>query len=214
LLQKAKANYATSLRNLELISESIHKKRGDLFEAPPAGIREPGVGAESHEIPAEPQNLEFNLDVEIESRSHSRSASQSRPSDINESDLEALRMKVKSLAVRPIEGGDGKQDEQESWESELNATVDKLDHLMLLREKRQTFCPEPVSLPQSPDRTLEQKPIKQLKKLDPLPLAIVSLQTLPTSSNASPLNSAIFNGSTTISCDKLIHKKKRKLSLQ
>lgn len=198
-----------------MISESIHKRRGDLCEAAPAGVREPGVGAESHEIPAEPQNLEFNLDdVELESRTHSRSASQSRPSDVNENDLEALRMKVKSLAVRPIEGGDGKQDEQESWESELNATVDKLDHLMLLREKRQTFCPEPVSLPQSPDHDLEQKPIKQLKKVDPLPLAIVSLQALPTSSNASPLNSRIFNGSETINCDNLLHKKKRKLSLQ
>lgn len=224
LLQSAKSNYATSLKNLELISESIHKRRGDLFEAPPAGIREPGVGAESHELAAEQeqqqhkqhqqQNLDFNLDeVELESRTHSRSASQSRPSDVNESDLEALRMKVKSLAVRPIEGGDGKQDEQESWESELNATVDKLDHLMLLREKRQNFCPEPISLPQSPDHIIEQKPIKQLKKLDPLPLAIVSLQTLPTS-NASPLNSKIFSGSTTINCDNLIHKKKRKLSLQ
>lgn len=214
LLQTAKSNYATSLKNLELISESIHKRRGDLFEAPPAGVREPGVGAESHEIAAEQQSLEFNLDdVEIDSRTHSRSASQARPSEVIESDLEALRMKVKSLAVRPIEGGDGKQDEQESWETELNATVDKLDHLMLLREKRQNYCPEPaVSLPQSP--TIEQKPIKQLKKLDPLPLAIVSLQTLPTSSNASPLNSKIFSGSTTISCDNLLNKKKRKLSLQ
>lgn len=212
-----------------MISDSIHKKRGDLFEAPPTGIREPGVGAESHEIPAEPQNLEFNLDdVELDSknqsrnesrnqsrtvsRTHSRSASQSRPSDVNEKDLEELRMKVKSLAVRPIEGGDGKQDEQESWETELNATVDKLDHLMLLREKKQNFCPEPMSLPQSPEH-IEQKPIKQLKRADPLPLAIVSLQTLPTS-NASPLNSKIFNGSATINCDNLIHKKKRKLSLQ
>ncbi|CRK89207.1 CLUMA_CG002967, isoform A [Clunio marinus] len=214
LLQSAKSNYASSLKNLELISESIHKARGD-FEAPPAGIREPGVGAESHEIAAEQQNLDFNLDdVELESRSHSRSASQSRPSEVNENDLEALRKKVKSLAVRPIEGGDGKQDEQESWESELNATVDKLDHLMLLREKKQNFCPEPVSLPQSPDHAIEQNPIKQLKKIDPLPLAIVSLQTLPTSSNASPLNSKIFSGTTTINCDNLIHKKKRKLSLQ
>lgn len=212
MLQKAKSNYSTALKNLELISESIHKKRGDF---PPSGVREPGVGAESHDIPAVPQNLEFNLDdVEMDSRTHSRSASQTRPSDVNENDLEALRMKVKSLAVRPIEGGDGKQDEQESWESELNATVDKLDHLMLMREKRQNFCPEPMSLPQSPDHSLEQKPIKQLKKVDPLPLSIVSLQMLPTSSNASPLNSKIFSGSTLINCDNLIHKKKRKLSLQ
>uniref|UniRef100_A0A8W7PV25 SH3 domain-binding protein 5 homolog n=1 Tax=Anopheles coluzzii TaxID=1518534 RepID=A0A8W7PV25_ANOCL len=48
--------------------------------------------------------------------------------------LELLRQKVRTLAVRPVEGGDGQQQEQDVWEHELNATVDKLDHLMMLRE--------------------------------------------------------------------------------
>lgn len=210
LLQQAKTNYSTALKNLESISESIHKMRGEL------GVREPGVGAESNEITNEDdkatveKNLEFNLDeVEIDSRSHSRSTSRSRTeieTDTDDADdVEALRMKVRTLAVRAIEGGDGKQDEQNNWESELNATVDKLDHLMLLREKTQG---EFHSEPQSPVH-IDQKPIKQLKKLDPLPLAVVSLSTLPTS-NDLPANSKYL--ATTINCDNLANKK-RKLSL-
>lgn len=197
-----------------MISESIHRQRGDLSDAPPSGARQPGVGAESHEIqPVEvDKSLDFNLDeAAMSSRSHSRSTSVARPSDVNESDLEALRMKVKSLAVRPIEGGDGKQDEQKNWETELNATVDKLDRLMLLREKRQNIHPEPLSLPQTPSHlVIEQKPLKQLQKIDPLPLSVVSLSTLSTAANSTPFN---FSGDM-ISCDNLLHKKKRKMSLE
>lgn len=190
--------------------------RGDL------GEREPGVGAESHECDVLPSvvtsTLEFNLDeVEFESRSHSRSTSTSRSRnetepecDDDSDDVETLRIKVRNLAARPIEGGDGKQDEQKIWETELNATVDKLDHLMLLREKTQDSY---RSEPQSPVHHMEPKPIKQLQKLDPLPLAISSLQSLPTSSNALPSNSRYLAGSTTINCDNLMSKKKRKLSL-
>lgn len=39
MLQSAKANYSSSLKSLEMISESIHKKRGDLHIAPPPGVR-------------------------------------------------------------------------------------------------------------------------------------------------------------------------------
>lgn len=198
---------------MEHISESIHRMRNEL------GVREPGVGAEASEIPPENENLDFNLDdVTYETRSESRSTSRSRSEigteqDLDEvastsggdDDVEVLRMKVRSLAVRPIEGGDGKQDETQAWETELNATVDKLDHLMLLREKTQGFKSEP----QSPIH-FEQKPLKQLEKQNPLPLSIVSLQSLP--SSALPLNSRFFNESTTINCDKLANKK-RKLSL-
>lgn len=180
--------------------------RGDL------GVREPGVGAESNDIPSASDNLDFNLDcVEFESRSHSRSTSHSRNEietepefDECESDVETLRAKVRTLAVRPIEGGDGKQ--QENWESELNATVDKLDHLLLLREKTQSSF---RSEPQSPIH-LEQKPLKQLQKLDPLPLAIVSLQTLPTTTSTLPFNSKFLVGTSTM--NNLVNKK-RKLSL-
>lgn len=225
LLQQAKASYSTALKNLEKISESIHKMRGDL------GVREPGVGAEASEIPPESENnLEFNLDDVKYARSESRSTSRSRSEvgterdfgeeeeeimemrdvvKMKEDDVETLRMKVRSLAVRPIEGcGDGQQDEtHQNWESELNATVDKLDNLMLLREKTQGSI---KSEPQSP--YFEQKPLKQLQKQNPLPLSIVSLQSLPTSQNALPFNSRFLNESTTINCDNLMNKK-RKLSL-
>jgi hypothetical protein len=226
LLQQAKSNYATALKNLEIISESIHKMRGEL------GVREPGVGAEASEILPESENLDFNLDdVKYEAHSESRSTSRSR-SEVGtekdfeedeeetivveevvitkEDDVEALRMKVRSLAVRPIEGcGDGKQDEtHENWESELNATVDKLDHLMLLREKTEGSV---KSEPQSPVH-FEQKSLKQLPKQNPLPLSIVSLQSLPTSQSALPFSSRFLTESTTINCDNLANKK-RKLSL-
>ena len=39
MLQNAKSNYANSLKSLEMISESIHKRRGELHIAPPPGIR-------------------------------------------------------------------------------------------------------------------------------------------------------------------------------
>lgn len=253
LLQKSKSDYSNSLKNLELISESIHKKRGDLADAPPSGVREPGVGAEADATFHDTNYQEtirtnvsstansftdFNLELdkcELRSMdSHSLATSMTlsdkEPVDnrfnsdelknhskccekVEESDVEALRMKVKSLAVRPIEGGDGKQDEK-NWENELNATVDRLDHLMLMREKNFCVNSEPLSLPESPVKQIEQKPIKHLLKIDPLPLANVSLQLLPTTAiSASPLNSRVFNEATNnIQCD-IMHKK-RKLSLQ
>ncbi|XP_058055279.1 SH3 domain-binding protein 5 homolog isoform X2 [Anopheles bellator] len=142
--------------------------------------------------------------------------------------LELLRQKVRTLAVRPVEGGDGQQQEQDVWEHELNATVDKLDHLMMLRECSRssgtfgkarnngtspsgdhgtgaTFSSLPttpkhhqhhhqhhhhhqphhylhsgssLTSPASPPN--ERETIKMFKKLDPLPLANVSMYALPT----------------------------------
>ncbi|XP_058115766.1 SH3 domain-binding protein 5 homolog [Anopheles ziemanni] len=125
--------------------------------------------------------------------------------------LELLRQKVRTLAVRPVEGGDGQQQEQDVWEHELNATVDKLDHLMMLREcSRSNSGTVPASssspsvdpaqyssLPATPKHQQQhlgrgaslspvspmhhdQHSIKMFKKLDPLPLANVSMYALPT----------------------------------
>lgn len=109
---------------------------------------------------------------------------------MNDTDLnlELLRQKVKTLAVRPVEGGDGQQQEQEIWEHELAATVDKLDHLMMLRECSLTGTPTSGSLPVTPKHhsqlsspvMAEKQKIKMFKKLDPLPLANVSMYALPT----------------------------------
>ncbi|XP_050096108.1 SH3 domain-binding protein 5 homolog isoform X2 [Anopheles aquasalis] len=140
--------------------------------------------------------------------------------------LELLRQKVRTLAVRPVEGGDGQQQEQDVWEHELNATVDKLDHLMMMRECSRSSgsfgksarnssaspaSPESgamaaatvagfSSLPNTPKHHLQvgsgsllspatppheqqqqqHQAIKMFKKLDPLPLANVSMYALPT----------------------------------
>lgn len=110
--------------------------------------------------------------------------------------LELLRQKVKTLAVRPVEGGDGQQQEQEIWEHELAATVDKLDHLMMLRECSLTGTPTSGSLPVTPKHhsqlsspvMAEKQKIKMFKKLDPLPLANVSMYALPTYLNSSSSN--------------------------
>ena len=152
---------------------------------------------------------DFNEIVELQKRAN-----------FDENDVEALRMKVKTLAVRPIESGDGQQ-EQQIWENELNATVDKLDHLMLIREcstknylmSQQQNNETPVSLPESP---VKPSPIKMLQKVDPLPLANVSLQLLPTSAPSNNFYSTNLNGLSgelDVSCDQPLQQK-RKLSLQ
>ncbi|XP_022233117.2 SH3 domain-binding protein 5 homolog [Drosophila obscura] len=162
----AKSTYSTALRNLERISEDIHRQRGD-YPTPP-GPREPGVGAElntptSSALPSLP---DFQMELEkcdypsiagsqmsLAVKQPANTAETEDEEDacdydetgarefrgaVDEGDLEALRQKVKILAVRPIEGGDGQQ-QNDVWEHELKATVDKLDHLMMLKEsaKRQ-----------------------------------------------------------------------------
>lgn len=215
-LQNCKTAYATSLRNLEQISEDIHRQRGDLHAPPPPGPRQPGVGCDISEMTKSanikmnhsmmmPQPLpDYSAELEkCEYPSHSASLSSSAvPSsavsekDSNEEDdpedldLEELRQKVKTLAVRPVEGGDG-QPTDTNWEQELHTTVDKLDHLMMIRELSATQK-NPSSLPNSPKHnvvvnvsTLPSTPtnptIKRLEKADPLPLANVSMYMLPTS---------------------------------
>ncbi|XP_030387424.1 SH3 domain-binding protein 5 homolog [Scaptodrosophila lebanonensis] len=177
----AKTTYSTALRNLERISEDIHRQRGDYpglsGSPPPPGLREPGVGAElntptSTTLPSLP---DFQLELEKcdypsiagsqmslggdRAAQHPTSTETEDEEDacdydetgdlrglVDEHDLEALRQKVKILAVRPIEGGEQHSD---VWEHELKATVDKLDHLMMLKEaakQQQTERPKPVQM--------------------------------------------------------------------
>lgn len=104
-------------------------------------------------------------------------------------DLEALRRKVKVLAVRPVEGGDGEQT-QDVWETELNDTVNKLDRLLLKREMNvgsgiasSTSTQIGVSLPVTPLKfagsAVVAGPIKMLQKAEPLPTVNVSMRELP-----------------------------------
>ncbi|EAT44841.1 AAEL003824-PA [Aedes aegypti] len=228
----AKSAYGTALRNLEQISEEIHKQRGDLSLAAPSGPREPGVGAELSNLPPTTSSMKLSspgasscsnyhnfssnmpdISTELDkceihsvgstSLATSSAVSEKDPTDddyMNDADLnlELLRQKVKTLAVRPVEGGDGQQQEQDVWEHELNATVDKLDHLMMLRESSANSLSGSslvdsnqannyASLPTTPKHhqqlspvLAEKQKIKMFKKLDPLPLANVSMYALPT----------------------------------
>lgn len=110
-----------------------------------------------------------------------------------ELDLEELRKRVKVLAVRPVEGGDGQQT-QDVWESELNDTVNKLDRLMMIRESELNLSqmsganPAVVnSLPVTPFKSSPRppSPIKTLLKVDPLPTVNVSMRELPLLSRLS-----------------------------
>lgn len=185
-----KTAYSTALRNLEQISEDIHRQRGELHAPPPMGPREPGVGCDISEITnTKVPDYSAELDAcELPSLGGSTipssAVSEKDPDEVNEDlDLEELKQKVKFLSLRPVEGGEGQQ--TDTWEDELNSTVDKLDHLMMLRELAKVQNVN--SLPNSPKHNLppqspSPKPIKQLQKIDPLPLANVSMFVLPTSS--------------------------------
>lgn len=107
--------------------------------------REPGVGAEL-ESEAETSKghsslPDFNLELEkcdfrsvgsLSGTCSSAVSEKDETEDLDE-DLNELRQKFKELAVRPVDGGEGKSTD-EVWESELKSTVDKLDHMMLMRE--------------------------------------------------------------------------------
>lgn len=167
---KVKYDYAQSLKQLEAISEEIHKKRNggqlkqsnreeDDDQLPPSGPREPGVGAElntpieeeytpSQIVTASNTSTKLQLpdfDLELERcEVHSCSSvttssavsEQDETETREEEDLDELRQRVRELAVRPVDGGgEGRSaTDDASWESELNATVDKLDHMMLMKE--------------------------------------------------------------------------------
>lgn len=240
-VQRAKRAYSQSLKNLEQISEDIHKMRGDLSKAAPSGPREPGVGAELSNIPEatrprlgsitlHPSTLHpvhpatvplpFVLShsavpdiaaelsrCDINSVATSSAVSEKgddsehemeneRASVERELDLEELRKRVKVLAVRPVEGGDGQQT-QDVWESELNDTVNKLDRLMMIREGELTSSQQlqqlgsasavPASLPVTPLKSASALPgpVKSLLKAEPLPTVNVSMRELPLLSRLS-----------------------------
>uniref|UniRef100_T1GC64 Uncharacterized protein n=1 Tax=Megaselia scalaris TaxID=36166 RepID=T1GC64_MEGSC len=197
-LQAAKANYSTALRNLERISEEIHEKRGDLSLAAPSGPREPGVGADAElpDINLELQRCEsdFRKEALEECESGTISSAQSDIGDDSEEyiideNLEILKQKVKTLAVRPVESGDGRQEDPVVWENELNATVSQLDHLMMIKEWQNSLPRTSKTLKQnseisSRDTSLPATPekfsaIKKLQKIDPLPIGNSSMRELP-----------------------------------
>ncbi|XP_022917599.1 SH3 domain-binding protein 5 homolog [Onthophagus taurus] len=144
-ISKVKFSYTQSMKNLEQISNDIHLRRStlnlDLLNSP----REPGVGAEltnvteslkkSRSIPDFQVELEK---CEINSGPTSSAVSERDEMETFDENLDELKLKVKELAVRPVDGGEGKSTD-DVWESELKTTVEKLDHMMLMKECAQNL---------------------------------------------------------------------------
>lgn len=251
-LANCKNSYATSLRNLEQISEDIHRQRGDFNGDSPTKIQCPPADCDVNVIisetkpspylakssPTSPNLTDYTAELDkCEQQSVSSSTiassavSEKDPDEPQDDiDLEELRQKVKSLAVQPVDGGNGHQ--MKKWENELQSTVDKLDHLMLIREMASknsgsSVPTTPIKPLGSIDQTdlscsgrLSPRPLKQLQKLDPLPLANVSMIVLPT---VSPAGSAIeimkasesyVMTATDVTAVSSLQPPKRKLSLQ
>lgn len=135
-ITKSKAFYAQTLKRLEEISNEIHRKRGEMTEELLRGPREPGVGAEL--VPVVEENFknplpDFNLELDRCDKRSEAGSSVVSESECCFEDLDDLKVKFKELAVRPVNGGEGKSMDG-VWESELKDTVEKLDHIMLMQE--------------------------------------------------------------------------------
>ncbi|KAL0894259.1 hypothetical protein ABMA27_014263 [Loxostege sticticalis] len=118
LIADAKFRYSKSLKALEEISEEIHRRRGEYppgKDTIPVGPREPGVGAERDPIHDENDAKDLEHD--------------------EESSLQELRMRVRELALKPIDRKDVETDE--AWALELNETINKLDQLLMMKENNQ-----------------------------------------------------------------------------
>ncbi|XP_028162644.1 SH3 domain-binding protein 5 homolog [Ostrinia furnacalis] len=118
LIADAKFRYSKSLKALEEISEEIHRRRGEYppgKDTIPVGPREPGVGAERDPIHDENDSKD--------------------PEHDEESSLQELRMRVRELALKPIDRKDVETDE--AWALELNETINKLDQLLMMKENNQ-----------------------------------------------------------------------------
>ncbi|XP_053623854.1 SH3 domain-binding protein 5 homolog isoform X2 [Plodia interpunctella] len=116
LIADAKFRYSKSLKALEEISEEIHRRRGEYppgKDTVPVGPREPGVGAERDPI-------------------HDETKDQDKDED---SSLQELRLRVRELALKPIDRNDVETDE--AWALELNETINKLDQLLMMKENSQ-----------------------------------------------------------------------------
>lgn len=120
-------------------NKGLTPSESDILRMP----REPGVGAELTEAATKTDTSlpDFHLELEkCEFRSLgsvsgtcSSAVSEKDENEDLEEDLNELKQKFKELAVRPVDGGEGKSTD-EVWESELKSTVDKLDHMMLMKE--------------------------------------------------------------------------------
>lgn len=137
---------------LETISDEIHMKRGDIYGDAvgecPVGPREPGVGAENY--------TDYSLELERHDLGmRSISSEESEEANDETKTLEELRNRVRRLAARPVEGG---ASSDFAWETELNETVNRLDQMLMLREKAQQNKSLKSTTSQSPQQSYSFTP--------------------------------------------------------
>lgn len=146
-ISKVKKGYADSLKNLEQISNEIHKKRSglsdeDILKHP----REPGVGAELTDMNND-KLPDFNLELDkceirsLGSFSETTSSVLSEHDDIEYNDECSTNME-KEFMIRPVDGG-GEGSSETTWTNEMENTVDKLDHMLLVQNfsnKNESDC--------------------------------------------------------------------------
>lgn len=93
-----------------------------------------------------------SLSVGTSSAVSEKDDSEAGEEEDNIENLEELRQKVRELAIRPVEAGEGQQASSNTaqWESELNATVAKLDHMLHMQECAQELSDVPPTTPPTP----------------------------------------------------------------
>lgn len=126
-----KFTYSESLKKLELISEEIHLKRKrnqSEVEELPQGPREPGVGAELNS-PVDENKSIIDLDYNFEVMSDLSNLPSCSASERDENEDDIVENYDENFDIRPVEGCS-----DNNWASELNTTVEKLDHINLMNE--------------------------------------------------------------------------------
>lgn len=171
LMKKHFSNLSSSECNLSSLAAD------DYSEATPSGCPSDSEEEEEEEEAAKADNND--------AADGAQNKSQTVPVADDEA-LESLRQKVKVLAIRPVEGGEGKPQEQSNWEYELTETINKLDHLMMIRELKTATS---TSAPTTPQHKLKEvaggssgtsplPPIRMLKGGGQLPTTNSSLNEL------------------------------------
>lgn len=126
-VKEVKRNYATSLRTLESISNQIHQQRKDDIVA--NGPREPGVGAEliGSDICQKYENEFNNFNSRIISPIRYNQIENNEKSH-NIKEFYSTKEKTEHIDKRSVDGSESKFTQ---WELELQASIEKLNHLSI-----------------------------------------------------------------------------------
>ncbi|XP_011637355.1 uncharacterized protein LOC105427359 [Pogonomyrmex barbatus] len=127
-VKESKCNYATSLRTLEEISNQIHQQRRD-YDIVANGPREPGVGAELiGSDTCEKYKNEFNTSdsCKVSPIRYNENGNNEKLHDIEKPC--STKNDAEHLDKRSVDGSESKFTQ---WELELQASMEKLNHLSI-----------------------------------------------------------------------------------